>query len=154
MSASTVYPPHIAVYLYCAFYRIYILLSTLYRNCSACAFYVFERCLLCSPNLHLIKNTLKTVSWKWLPFKITHPLLYYNSNVIYSFDGKAELSSLLQSSVSHDPSEIILTCWVGAQETLLININVKTDGMINIFVWKLWYIFYRINSKNVKLHFF
>jgi len=25
-------------------------------------------------------------------------------------------ASLLQSSVSHDPSEIILICWFGAQE--------------------------------------
>ncbi len=34
---------------------------------------------------------------------------------------KAEFSeSLLQSSVSHDPSEIILKCWFAAQETLLI----------------------------------
>jgi len=31
-------------------------------------------------------------------------------NIIY--DGKPEfLASLLQSSVSHDPSEIILICW-------------------------------------------
>jgi len=28
--------------------------------------------------------------------------------------------SLLQSSVSHDPSEIILICWFGAQETFII----------------------------------
>jgi len=32
---------------------------------------------------------------------------------------KAEFSaSLLQSSVSHDPSEISLTCWFAAQEHL------------------------------------
>ncbi len=43
---------------------------------------------------------------------------------IYSCDSKAELS-LLQSSVSHDPSEIILICWFGAQETFTIIINVK-----------------------------
>ncbi len=34
---------------------------------------------------------------------------------------KAEFSaSLLQSSVSHDPSEIILICWFAAQETFMI----------------------------------
>ncbi len=39
---------------------------------------------------------------------------------------KAELSaSLLQSSVSPDPSEIILICWFAAQETFLIIINVE-----------------------------
>jgi len=47
-------------------------------------------------------------------------------NVIYSCNGKAEFStsSLLQSSGSHDPPEIILICWFAAQETLLI-INVE-----------------------------
>ncbi len=35
--------------------------------------------------------------------------------------GKAELfASLLQSSVSHDPSEIIRIWWFAAQETFLI----------------------------------
>ncbi len=34
---------------------------------------------------------------------------------------KAEFSaSLLQSSVSHDPSEIILICWFAAYETFLL----------------------------------
>jgi len=40
-------------------------------------------------------------------------------------DDKSEFSvSFLQSSVSHDPSEIII-CWFGAQETFLIIINVE-----------------------------
>ncbi len=38
---------------------------------------------------------------------------------IYSCDGKSEFS-LLQSSVSHDASEIILICWFGAQEAFII----------------------------------
>jgi len=35
-------------------------------------------------------------------------IFYFNilKNAIYSSDGKAEFASLLQSSVSHDPSEI------------------------------------------------
>ncbi len=38
---------------------------------------------------------------------------------------KAEFSaSLLQSSVSHDPSEIFLIWWFAAQETFLVIINV------------------------------
>ncbi len=37
---------------------------------------------------------------------------------------KAVFSALLQSSVSHDPSEIILICWFAAQDTFLIIINV------------------------------
>ncbi len=38
--------------------------------------------------------------------------------------------SLPQSSVSHDPSEIILICWFGAQETFFV-------VLFNIFLWKL-----------------
>ncbi len=30
---------------------------------------------------------------------------------------------LLQSSVSQDPSEIILMCWFDAQETFIINVE-------------------------------
>ncbi len=46
---------------------------------------------------------------------------------IYSCDDKAEFSaSLLQSSVSHDPSEIILTWWFDVQETFII-INVENS---------------------------
>jgi len=40
------------------------------------------------------------------------------------------LASLLQSLVSHDPSEIILICWFGAQETLLSML--KTVVLLNI----------------------
>ncbi len=36
-------------------------------------------------------------------------------------------ASLLQSSVSHDPSEIILICWLAAQETFIIIINAKNS---------------------------
>ncbi len=37
---------------------------------------------------------------------------------------KTEFSaSLLQSSVSHDPSEIILICWFDEQETFIINVE-------------------------------
>jgi len=38
-----------------------------------------------------------------------------------------------QSSVSHDPSEIILIWWFGAQETFLIIFNV---GTVSFFITK------------------
>jgi len=39
---------------------------------------------------------------------------------MYSCYGKADFSeSLLQSSVSHDPPEIIIICWFGAQDLVL-----------------------------------
>ncbi len=43
-------------------------------------------------------------------------ILVYLKNVIYSCDGKAEFLAIYShsSSVSHDPSEIILICWFGA----------------------------------------
>ncbi len=37
-------------------------------------------------------------------------------------------AAILYSSVSHDPSEIILICWFGAQETFIIIINVENSG--------------------------
>ncbi len=47
---------------------------------------------------------------------------------------KTEFSaSLLQSSVSHDPSEIILICWFAAKETFIIIINVE-NSLLQIFV--------------------
>jgi len=45
---------------------------------------------------------------------------------MYSCDGKAEFSaSLLQSSVSHDPADIILICWFAARKTFHIIIRVE-----------------------------
>jgi len=46
-------------------------------------------------------------------------------------DGNATFFAATQSSVSHDPSEIILICWFAAQEIFLITINVE---MINTFL--------------------
>ncbi len=39
--------------------------------------------------------------------------------------------NFVQSSVSHDPSEIFLSNWFGAQETLSI---VEKNALLNIFV--------------------
>ncbi len=46
---------------------------------------------------------------------------------MYCCDGKA---LLLQSSVSHAPSEFILKCWFAAQETFPIIINVKNSWTV------------------------
>ncbi len=46
-----------------------------------------------------------------------------------------QICNLLPSSVSHDPSEIILICWFAAQETFLDIINVENNCvLLNIFV--------------------
>ncbi len=48
---------------------------------------------------------------------------------------KLIFSIIIQSSVSHDPSEIILICWFAAQETFMIIINAAKDAfLININV--------------------
>jgi len=44
---------------------------------------------------------------------------------------------LHQSSVSHDQSEIIITCWFGTQETFLILSTLK-QLLCLIFLWKPW----------------
>ncbi len=47
---------------------------------------------------------------------------------------KAEFSaSLLQSLVSHDPSEIILIYWFAAQEAFIIIINVENSCAASYF---------------------
>ncbi len=46
-------------------------------------------------------------------------------------------ASLLQSSVSHDPSEIILICWFALQEIFLI-INDENNCAALKFSEKLW----------------
>jgi len=53
-------------------------------------------------------------------------------------DGKAEFSvSLLQSSVSHDPSEILLIYWFGAQLSiithLLLMVSAENVLLVEIF---------------------
>ncbi len=58
------------------------------------------------------------------------------SNVIYSCYGEAEFSaSLLQSSVSHYSSKIILICWFGAQKNILIFKKKKVFLHFNIFLF-------------------
>ncbi len=80
--------------------------------------------------------------------------VYYILKVIYFCNGKSGLSaSLLQSSVSHDPSEIILICWLGAKsfyyhrlkqlccliflwiffQDSLLNVNLKRKA----FIWNI-----------------
>ncbi len=47
-------------------------------------------------------------------------LIYFKYN-LFLYDKAEFFASLLQSSVSHDPSEIILICWFAAPEHLLLS---------------------------------
>ncbi len=64
--------------------------------------------------IYLIKNTAK---WN----------CYCNLNILNKWCKAEFVASLPQSSVSHDPSEIILTCWFDDQETFLTIMNVKNN---------------------------
>ncbi len=72
--------------------------------------------LLCSPRLHLLcifdQKHRKTNNMKCLYIYI------FFLSAIYSYNGKVDffLQPLLQLSVSHHLSEIILICRFGAQE--------------------------------------
>ncbi len=84
--------------------------------------YAYQSCL------HLIKTTVKTeILWNiFLQFKIT--FLYIKNNIFLV------MTTLLQSSVSHDPSEIILICWFGAQYFFFLLLSMlKTAVLLNIF---------------------
>ncbi len=81
----------------------------------------FESSLLSSPSLHLfddrylMKNTVKKKQHEIFTFYVIYNFEYILKCNLLS---KAKFSaSLLQSSVSHDPSEITLICWFAAQET-------------------------------------
>ncbi len=50
-------------------------------------------------------------------------MFYFNTNKFLFYF--ILIFKSLQSSVSHDLSEIILTCWFTAQDTFLIIINVE-----------------------------
>ncbi len=81
----------------------------------------------------------------WIFFVISNIgfLFYIILNTMYSCEAKLNCQqSLLQSSVSHDPSEIILIFW--------IIISVETVVLLNCF-WNMWYFFLRFfDEYNVK----
>ncbi len=84
---------------------------------------------------------LTRTAFIWLKNAVKSEILW----TYYSCNGKADFSaSLLQSSVSRDPSEIIKIHWFSVQETILI-INAKFGwgGNFSIY-YKLLYIFSKI----------
>ncbi len=86
-----------------------------------------------------IKNTVKTAIFlNIIAIKMNCFLFEYILKRNLFLWCKAVFSaSLLQSSVSHDPSEIILICWFAAQETFIINIIIiinVTVVLVHIFV--------------------
>ncbi len=90
-------------------------------------FKYFWKCLLLTKAaglfIHLIKNTV--ILWNIITVKFCY--VFENCNL---------------SSMSHNPSEMILICWFGAQCTFLVIIKVENSFLI--FFWKLRYLFSRI----------
>jgi len=52
------------------------------------------------------------------------------------------------SSVSHDPSEIILICWFDAQETFIICIDVENNCAASYFCGKKWFYIFPGDQNN------
>ncbi len=101
---------------------------------------VFKRWLSCSYKdcTYLIKTTV--ILWNiFLISNILSILIHFKT--IYSC---AFQQSLLQSSVSQDPPEIILTCWFAAQETFLITINFE-NRCVTKYLWNV--LFFLMNRK-------
>ncbi len=87
---------------------------------------------------------MKLNEYNLLQFKITVFYLNIYREVIYSCDGKAEFSaSFLQSSVSHDSSEIILIFWFASEEKFMIimktanqHISMISEGSCDTEDWQ------------------
>ncbi len=82
--------------------------------------------------IYLISKTIITILKFfsiWIYFKM------WFISVITELDFQ---QPLLQFAVSHNPSEIILICWCGAQETFFYYYQCR----LIFFLWKLWYIFF------------
>ncbi len=86
--------------------------------------------------IYLIKNTVKRVKlWNIITISNNYFQFEYIVKCNLFLWCKAEYSaSLLQSSVSYDPSEIILIWWFTAQDTFLIIIIVETVVLLHISV--------------------
>jgi len=84
----------------------------------------FDVGLFCSSRLHLFDQKCSKSVILCNIIAILKWLFFYFNKVSFIPVIKA---SLLQSSVSHDPSEIIKIWWFAAQETFLININVENN---------------------------
>ncbi len=97
--------------------------------------------------IYLIKNTVKL--WNISTISNNCFLCEHMLKCNLFLWCKAEFSaSLLQFSVSHDPSEIILICWFAAQETFLIIINFENSCAATYFLWKLWHFIFQDSSMN------
>ncbi len=70
--------------------------------------------------------------------KVTFPIEYILKCNLFLWCKSEFSAQLLQSSVSHDPSEITVICWFAAQETFLIIINVKKLVCCLTFWWKIY----------------
>ncbi len=120
-------------------------------------FNVLTSSLFCSPRLHSFdqkynKNrniveynyNLKQLFSMWISVKIAFiPTI----KAVFS-------ASLLQSSVSHDPSEIIIICWFNAQETFLIINNVENDVFVEIVIHFLFFRIHKWIKSSKELHLF
>ncbi len=107
----------------------FIFISTLFKSLWLRFFLCFVN--ICLPSLHLFerKNTVNSKYCKillqfWMYCKIW---IYCQIKFIPVIKAEFSASLILQSSVLHDPSKIIIICWFAAQETFLIIIIVENS---------------------------
>ncbi len=92
----------------------------MFGKCLKEAFYAYQDCNCFD------KNAVKTVIFtSYYNLKLLFPILVHFKMLFISVIKAESSASLLLSSVSHDPSEIILICWFAAQETSIIK-NIET----------------------------
>lgn len=98
-----------------------------FKGLESVRIFMLVKSILCAPKIYLHQENIK----------------YFFINVIYSSDGTAHFSaSLLQFSMSHDPSEIIVIGWLAykkknkQKKQLLLNIFEQTT--INFFFRIFW----------------
>ncbi len=113
---------YIYIYIYVALI-LYIKIFNVFKEVS----YAHQGCI------YLIRNTDK--NWIFLKYYCNlHHSFLFEYTLKYNLWGKAEFSaSILKSSVSHDPSEIILICW------FIINVGkicaaLKCLGPVKLFL--------------------
>ncbi len=97
--------------------------------------------LLCSPWLHLFDQKYRYNVKYYYTFKYLFSIWLYFKIQKYNLFLWCKAGSLLQSSVSHDPSEIILICRFVALKHLLLLSMLKTVVLL-LFLWKPWYIYF------------
>ncbi len=93
-----------------------------------------ESLMLIKAFIYLIKNAEKNITISNIGFPFEYTWIY----IIYFCDAVLNIHQpLLQSSVSRDPSEIILIYWfiISAEIVVLLNVFFLTGDVFSLILW-------------------